>query len=89
MFSEVYYAGIWDTHAKDAHLAMKAEICREIGADYLIDDQTKHCFAAAEAGIPAILYRDYPWNRNGQLPTGVTRCRTWQDVEQYFEGVKL
>lgn len=84
VFSAVHYAGIWDVAKKDNHTATKAELCREIGADYLIDDQLKHCFAAADAGINTILYGDYSWNRTDYLPDGVTRCVSWQDVEDFF-----
>lgn len=86
-FSEVHYAGMWDTLAGGRYTMTKAEMCREIGADYLVDDQLKHCLAAAEAGIPAVLFGDYTWNQAESLPERVTRCRDWGEVEAYFEAL--
>lgn len=84
IFDEIHYAGMWDDHAVDAHKLTKAEICQQIGADYLIDDQLKHCIAAAGAGIKALLFGEYSWNKNNNLPDGVVRVQTWQEVEDYF-----
>jgi len=92
IFREVHYAGIWDKQLTHHDVARrlahtKAEVCRQIGADYLIDDQPKHCIGAAKAGIKAILFGDYKWNRQQQeLPEGVTRARHWDDVLEYFRA---
>lgn len=88
VFEEIHLAGFYDSGHKDAHLLTKAELLQAVGADYLIDDQPKHCLAAAEVGIPAMLFGDYAWNRDiGKLPSGVTRARNWQEVGEYFDGL--
>lgn len=90
IFSEVHYAGIWDrdlTHetVSQAITHTKAELCRELGADYLIDDQPKHCVGAAEAGIKSILFGDYKWSRDLKvLPAHVVRAHHWDEVAEYF-----
>lgn len=86
IFSAVHYAGIWDADADPYHLLKqtKAELCRDLGVHYLIDDQPKHCIAAAEGGIDALLFGDYGWNRSVTLPTGVTRVKDWRSVVDYF-----
>jgi uncharacterized HAD superfamily protein len=84
VFKEVRFVPIWD---EDSTLT-KAEICREVGATYLIDDSLKHCRLAAEAGITAILFGDYGWNQASELPEGVTRCKDWVAVLEYFDGRK-
>jgi 5'(3')-deoxyribonucleotidase len=89
VISEYHSAGIWDDFEKDSHEKVKvtkADIVRQIGADYLIDDQPKHCFAAAGAGIKAVLFGDYSWNRDVSLPPRVTRARSWQAVLEYFDA---
>jgi 5'(3')-deoxyribonucleotidase len=87
IFEEVHHTGFFDGQHENPTSLTKGELCRSIGADYLIDDQPKHCFAAAEVGIPALLFGDYKWNRDLQeLPPGVTRVMTWQDIEDYFDG---
>jgi uncharacterized HAD superfamily protein len=91
IFQGVHYVGMWD----DSHPAniqhrlqqTKGALCRAIGADYLIDDQLKHCVAAAEAGVQALLFGDYSWNRTANdLPNGVTRTHTWQEVKEFFDA---
>lgn len=89
LISEFHFAGIWDDIEKNSAekvKATKAEVVRQIGADYLIDDQPKHCFAAAGAGITSLLFGDYKWNRNIELPQGVVRAKNWKEIQEYFDG---
>ncbi|MFZ1483472.1 MAG: hypothetical protein WAS36_00445 [Candidatus Saccharimonadales bacterium] len=62
----------------------KADICHEIGAKYLIDDNYGHCKIAGEAGIHCVLFGDYAWNQTETLPANTVRCKDWQGVERYF-----
>ena len=85
IFQELHYAGIWDELPKDQVMRAlkhtKAELCREIGADYLIDDQIKHCIGAAEAGVQALLFGA---SGGTKTPTDVTPVADWSGVERYF-----
>lgn len=89
LFKSVQYAGFWDgehqtLHALEQH---KAAICRELGADFLIDDQLKHCEGAAACGMQALLFGDYPWNRTAEgLPDGIIRVKDWKAAEEFFDG---
>ncbi len=85
IFDEIHYAGMWDKVTDASAQATKAELCKLIGADYLIDDQLKHCLAADIVGIKAILFGNYSWNQADSLPAGVTRCVDWQAVAGYFD----
>jgi 5'(3')-deoxyribonucleotidase len=88
VFEEIHLAGIYDAGDPNAHLLTKAGLLTTIGADFLIDDQPKHCLAAAEAGMQTVLFGEYPWNRDiGVLPTGVTRCKDWAAIQEYFDGL--
>ncbi len=91
LFKQLVFAGIWDnTNSGDARQRAqhtKADRLKEIGADYLIDDQPKHCLGAVEVGVESLLFGDYPWNRRlGRLPEGVVRVFSWKAVEEYFDG---
>lgn len=86
IFDEIHFAGMWDKPGEDRHKVTKLEVCRAIGSDYLIDDQPKHCVAAANAGVPALLYGEYPWNRINELPKNVRRVKNWAEVVEYFDG---
>lgn len=89
IFSDVHFAGFYDELTPESHKQNKAELCLSIGADYLIDDHPKHCIAAAEAGISALLFGDYAWSRNlTDLPASVTRVKTWVQIKKYFANEK-
>ena len=64
----------------DGLLVDKAATLREIGASVLVDDNLGHCVAAARAGLRAVLFGDYGWNRSASLPAGVARARDWAEV---------
>lgn len=85
IFEEVHFTGFWDIPGRGGHSLTKADLSKQIGANYLIDDQPKHCFAAAEAGIRALLFGDYAASRQLELPDSVVRCKDWQTVLEYFE----
>lgn len=84
IFSEVHFAGMWDELTPESHLATKAELCQSIGADYLIDDQPKHCIGAADVGLQALVFGEYPWNKHLKESDKITRVRNWQDIAEYF-----
>ena len=78
LFNDVHFVPLWGADGK----ATKARICSEIGASYLVDDSFEHCQLVTEAGIQAILFGDYGWNRNQALIDGVIRCKDWDAVTQ-------
>jgi len=86
VFSNIHFAGIYDSGHHDPVSLTKADLIEKVGADYLIDDQAKHCFAVAEQGRQAILFGDYVWNRDVALRPGVARCRDWAAVKEYFDA---
>jgi 5'(3')-deoxyribonucleotidase len=85
LFEEIHFAGFYDSLMPDSYLMTKADLCKSIGADFLVDDHPKHCIAAADAGIESILFGDYAWNRKiKKLPKSLTRCKDWAAVLRYF-----
>lgn len=87
--NDISHMGVWDDfklHSKHKLGHTKTDLCLEIDAKYLIDDQPKHCIAAANAGIKSILFGDYAWNRSVKLPKGVIRAKTWTAVLEYFNA---
>lgn len=86
LFQDIHFANIWDDGHEAAHLRTKAELCTKLGADYLVDDQLKHCLAVAACNTPTVLFGDYPWNQyDGALPVDVVRAKDWQAVERFFD----
>lgn len=84
IFDEVYFAGIWDKVDASSIYKTKAKLGKAIGADFLVDDQLKHCLAAAESGINGLLFGNYSWNQINQLPQNVTRVENWEAVGRFF-----
>ena len=76
-FHEIILAG---NHYTGLHFRTKIEVCRELGAFCLIDDNLSYVRQCAAEGVPAILFGDYGWNQAGELPAGVTRAKDWDEV---------
>jgi 5'(3')-deoxyribonucleotidase len=84
IFDDIHFAGFYDELTHSSHLYTKDEISQQIGADYLVDDQLKHCIAAAGVGITSLLFGEYSWNKAKNLPEGVKRVKNWEEIEEYF-----
>lgn len=89
IFKSVNFAGIYDKpYSFHRDKQTKKELIKDVGADFLIDDQPKHCFSVAEEGKQGLLFGNYPWNQASELPPRVCRVNNWQEVERYFEERK-
>lgn len=82
----VMFSGFFDTiHEKSIHQT-KGDIIRSLGAQFMIDDQVKHCVSAAEQGVTALLFGNYTWNQASSLPENVYRVRDWAEVKGFFDA---
>jgi 5'(3')-deoxyribonucleotidase len=64
----------------------KGEICHEIGASWLVDDNVEHAKTALEQGVSVVLFGEYGWHHTGHtLPDHVLRCKSWIELGTYFE----
>ncbi|MDQ3065065.1 MAG: hypothetical protein M3Q36_02235 [bacterium] len=86
VIDKVVSSRIYGEGKDNAHSLTKAEILQEVEADYLVDDQFKHCLGATEVGVKALLFGGYPWNNHQILPQGIVRVKDWQAVLEYFEN---
>ena len=87
VFKSVHYSGIYDKGVTElAFAGTKGELLSSLGADWLIDDQPKHCVSAVEQGIGAILYGEYGWNTGVEMPEGMVRCKDWQAIKEFFDA---
>ncbi|MFA5004222.1 MAG: hypothetical protein WC498_03025 [Candidatus Saccharimonadales bacterium] len=83
LFKALHYTHILEVPGKTRP---KYEICKEVGAIMLIDDNLSNVIACAERGISSVLFGDYPWNQSDKLPATVIRCKDWAAVMGYFDG---
>ena len=79
-FTERHFVPIWEP----GNTVTKGDICVQVGADYLLDDQPRHCNAAAELGVTALLYGEYQWRRDHKVHDDVIKVDDWQAVAEYF-----
>jgi uncharacterized HAD superfamily protein len=89
IFEDIIFAGFFDAPTPESLKMTKAETAKQHLADYLIDDQLKHCLAASEVGITALLFGNYSWNQNEELPNNVIRISDWPSILDYFEKKAL
>jgi 5'(3')-deoxyribonucleotidase len=85
-FEDIFHHVRFIASRKNGHKITKAQVCREIGASYLIDDNAEHCNLAAKAGVQALLFGEYGWNKNAKLHKNTLRTKNWQEVLEYFEN---
>jgi 5'(3')-deoxyribonucleotidase/dephospho-CoA kinase len=75
VFQSIEFTGFFGDTARS-----KAGVCKELGADLLIDDHVHHAMQVAESGIDVLLFGEYPWNQTTELPSNVRRVRDWEAV---------
>jgi len=81
-----YYDGLID----EVHFSpsgQKGKICKEIGAEVLIDDQARNISDAAKEDVPGVLFDlfgTYTWSQAATLPGIAVRKRTWEEVSNYL-----
>lgn len=80
-FDEKVFVGgeDWGSGGKSAD---KTNALQSLKADILVDDHPRHCAAAANMGIRTIMFGEYSWNQEEEVPDSVERTRDWKEVCQ-------
>ena len=69
-------------------LRTKADVCSELGALCLVDDDLNYITQCANSGVRGVLFGNgYKWNRCEVLPSGVVRAKNWHEVERHLDGI--
>jgi uncharacterized HAD superfamily protein len=77
IFVDVHYTSNHYTNIKGS--GTKPEICKKLGISLLIDDSYDYIQQCLSAGVKGILFGDYGWNRETDLPLEI-RCKNWKEV---------
>lgn len=77
-FTNLHHAFNPNIH-KPGSKKKKWEICKEIGAEVLIEDFLPNAIGCAENGIKVYLM-DTPWNQTDDLPIGIIRVKSWKEI---------
>jgi 5'(3')-deoxyribonucleotidase len=80
-FKEVICLGNHHNHDK---LYSKGGYCQKIGASWLVDDSLKHCLSAVDHGSQAILFGDYGWQIEANVPDTVVWLQNWSEVKEFL-----
>jgi 5'(3')-deoxyribonucleotidase len=61
------------------YIKTKVEVCKEIGAEVMIDDKASFALECASEGIKVLLL-DYPWNTNVKDGPLIVRVDSWEEI---------
>ena len=84
VFRKVMFANHYSADGSPART--KGELCKEIGCELIVEDDSRHIDALLAHNIKVVLI-DKPWNRNDRLPAGVIRAYNWEDATQAIEKI--
>lgn len=77
---KIYFA----RNHKDVSEKTKGELCKDLGVNWLIDDNVEHCLSALKVGVGAILFGEYGWHKD--RPKELEHCKDWPTVIEFFDG---
>lgn len=87
-----YFSGCFVSVHHVADHTTKAEICKKVSADVLIDDKLSHLADAIDNGAiapgNAIHFGDYVWNQKDTDIDGIITCRDWVEVASVIDGAE-
>lgn len=76
-FNQIHFA--FNPFNKNSERLTKAQICKQIGAKVLIDDNLVNALDCAANGITVYLM-DAPWNKHTDLPENIIRVKSWDEI---------
>ena len=82
-FSEVYHTN----HFAENQIE-KADICKKLGVDFLIEDIYHYADSSALNGTKAILL-DYPWNAQEKEAKNVYRVKNWSKAVEKINSIVI
>lgn len=78
-----YFTGCFTSVEHVGKSRSKGEVCHQIKADVLIDDNVRHLISALENGVRCGLhFGDYAWNHLDDPIDGVIECKDWTSIEE-------
>lgn len=86
VFEDVVFTNFFKLNDSKGALRTKADVCKELGAQYLVDDHLHHIQNVAEQGITGLLFGNLPWEQTDELPPRAVKINDWQELKQYFDA---
>ena len=85
-FSKVYF--VTNPYQPGIYKRSKSDICAELGVNILIEDCLDYARECASRGTSVFLL-DSPWNRSEELPSGVMRVKSWNEILEKSQKMYL
>lgn len=83
VFKEVHIIGGSRFGKHETDYISKADLCLELGIHIMIDDKLSVCRDVKAKGMHAILFGDYPWNKQGAEE--FSSAKNWREVGELIK----
>ena len=75
-----------DSHPENGSGKSKAEICKDLNIDVMVEDSYTYSERIAKFGIPVILL-NYSWNINKPETENIYRAKDWSEVPELINRI--
>ncbi len=83
-FDKIYHSS--DFHIENENNKTKADFCRKLGVDVIIEDNLEYSLDCVENGFKVILL-DKPWNQ-GENYENISRCGNWNEILEKIKEIE-
>ncbi len=80
LFSDIHIA---NRFSKSGPSTTKAELCEKHEVDMLIDDNLEYALECVTPQRKILLFNN-PWNQHPELPIGITRVHSWEEIPKHI-----
>lgn len=88
IFEKIVFTNFFKLSDSKGALRTKADVCKDIGANWLVDDHLHHIRNVTEQGITGLLFGDLPWEQLDTPTPNIIKVKDWQQLGQYFNSLK-
>jgi HAD superfamily hydrolase (TIGR01509 family) len=85
IFEDIIFTNFFKLNDSKGPLRTKAEVCKELGAQWLVDDHLHHIENVTKHGITGLLFGDLPWERLSTPLPHVVQVSDWTELAKYFD----
>lgn len=85
-YSDIHYCSFFNLYGNDEIKLSKTDVCKELGACCLIDDNVWNVTDYHKAGFLSILFGNYPWQRVAERD--IIMASNWSEIKQMLVGIE-
>lgn len=84
IFEQIVFTNFFKLNDSKVALRTKADVCKELSAEWLVDDHLHHIKNVTEQGITGLLFGDLPWEQLESSSSNIVKIKDWQQLGDYF-----